>query len=47
MTAKAHGLEAYRYLRYLLEQLPHCKTDAQRQLLFPQHCKGLLQADLT
>jgi len=46
MTAKANQLEPYRYVRYLLEQLPLCKTDEQRQLLLPQHCKATLQVDL-
>lgn len=40
MTAKANQIEPYRYLRYLLEQLPLCKTDEQRILLLPQHCKA-------
>jgi hypothetical protein len=46
MTAKANQLDPYRYLRYLLEQLPRCKTDEQRKLLLPQHCKAILQTDL-
>jgi transposase len=46
MTAKANQLEPYRYLRYLLEQLPLCKTDEQRELLFPQYCKAALLAEL-
>lgn len=45
MTAKANQLESYRYLRYLLEQLPLCKTDEQRQLLLPQHYKAALQVN--
>ncbi|EFL49715.1 putative transposase orf3 for insertion sequence element [Solidesulfovibrio fructosivorans JJ]] len=35
-TAKANGLEPYRYLRHLFEHLPAANTDAQRKLL-PQH----------
>ncbi len=46
MTAKANLLEPYRYLRYLLEQLPRCQNDEQRRWLLPQHCKAVLQADL-
>ena len=42
MTAKANQVDPYRYLRYLLEHLPHCKTDEQRALLLPQHCKAIL-----
>jgi len=41
MIAKANQLDPYRYLRYLLEQLPLCKTNEQRELLFPQHCKHI------
>jgi len=44
-TAQANQCDPYRYLRYLLKQLPLCKTDEQRQLLLPQHCKAALQAD--
>ena len=36
-TAKANGLEPYRYLRYLFEHLPAATTDAQRKALLPQH----------
>lgn len=44
MTAKVNQIEPYRYLRYLLTELPKCKTQEQRQLLLPQHCKdNLLQ----
>ncbi len=46
MTAKANQIDPYRYLRYLLEQLPLCKTDEQRQLLLPEYCKAALIADL-
>ncbi len=46
MTAKANQIDPYRYLRYLLEQLPFCKTGEQRTLLLPQHCKTALLADL-
>lgn len=46
MSAKANQLEPYRYLRYLLEQLPLCKTDEQRELLLPQRCKAVMQAEL-
>jgi len=46
MSAKANQLDPYRYLRYLLEQLPQCKTDEQRKLLLPQQCKATLQTNL-
>ncbi|MGD9660562.1 MAG: IS66 family transposase [Porticoccaceae bacterium] len=36
-TAKANGLEPYRYLRHLFEHLPAATTDAQRNALLPQH----------
>lgn len=42
MTAKANQLEPYCYLRYLLTELPTCKTQEQLQLLLPQHCKEKL-----
>jgi transposase len=37
VTAKANQIEPYRYLRYLLEKLPHCQTDAKRTILLPPH----------
>jgi len=46
MTAKANQVEPYRYLRYLLEKLPHCQTDEQRTALLPHACKAVLLADL-
>lgn len=46
MTAKANQVDPYRYLRYVLAQLPHAKTDEQQKLLLPQHCKEILQIDL-
>jgi len=36
-TAKANGLEPYRYLRHLFEHLPAVTSDAQRKALLPQH----------
>jgi transposase len=36
-TAKANGLEPYRYRRHLFEHLPAATTDAQRKALLPQH----------
>jgi len=36
-TAKANGLEPYRYLRHLFEHLPAAITDAQRKALLPQY----------
>ena len=47
MTAKANQIEPYRYLRYLLTELPKCKTQKELQLLLPQYCKEkLLQPNL-
>ena len=46
MTAKANQLEPYRYLRYLLQKLPHCKTDEQRTALFPPNCSAEFLANL-
>ena len=34
-TAKANGLEPYRYLRHLFEQLPAATTDTERKTLLP------------
>lgn len=36
-TAKANGLEPYRYLRHLFEHLPTATTDAERKALLPQY----------
>jgi len=36
-TAKANGLEPYRYLRHLFEHLPAATTNAQRKALLPQY----------
>ncbi|MHB8483352.1 MAG: IS66 family transposase [Nitrospiria bacterium] len=36
-TAKANGLEPYRYLRHLFERLPAAKTEADYKALLPQH----------
>jgi len=36
-TAKANGLEPYRYLRYLFELLPTAISDVQRKALLPQY----------
>jgi len=36
-TAKANGLEPYRYLRHLFEHLPAATPYAQRKALLPQH----------
>jgi hypothetical protein len=36
-TAKANGLEPYRYLRYLFERLPMAETEADYRALLPQH----------
>ena len=46
MTAKANQVDPYRYLRYVLTQLPYAKTDEQQKSLLPQHCKEILQTDL-
>lgn len=36
-TAKANGLEPYRYLRFLFERLPYANTPADYRRLTPQH----------
>jgi transposase len=36
-TAKANGLEPYRYLRFLFERLPYAKTSADCRKLTPSH----------
>lgn len=36
-TAKANGLEPYRYLRFLFERLPHAKTPEDYRNLTPLH----------
>jgi transposase len=36
-TAKANGLEPYRYLRFLFERLPHAKTPEDYRKLTPLH----------
>jgi transposase len=37
-SAKANGLEAYYYLRYILTRLPYCKTKEELRTLLPHHC---------
>jgi transposase len=36
-TAKANGLEPYRYLRYLFERLPVARMESDYKALLPQH----------
>ncbi len=36
-NAKANGLEPYKYLRYLLEKLPHAETQEEYKVLLPQY----------
>ena len=36
-TAKANGLEPYRYLRHLFEHLPAATSEAELKALLPQH----------
>ena len=36
-TAKANGIEPYRYLRFLFERIPEAKTDVDLQNLLPFH----------
>jgi len=38
-TAKANGLEPYRYLRFLFEKLPYAKTEDDYRALLPQRLK--------
>jgi transposase len=46
-TAKANGLEPYRYLRYLFEQLPHAKNNEDLTKLIPTHIDhSVLEAPL-
>lgn len=40
-SAKANGLEAYYYLRYLLTKLPTCQTADQLKALLPHHCNSI------
>jgi transposase len=35
-TCKMHLIEPYAYFKYILDQLPRCKTDEQRKMLLPQ-----------
>lgn len=39
-TAKANGLEAYKYLRYLFEKLPFAETKAEYSALLPMNLKA-------
>ncbi|MBF0557070.1 MAG: transposase domain-containing protein, partial [Nitrospirae bacterium] len=42
-TAKANGLEPYKYLRYIFEQLPYARTEDDYKSLLPQYVdKGTL-----
>ena len=38
-TAKANGLEPYRYLRYLFEKLPFSQSDEDYQALLPMRLR--------
>ncbi len=44
-TAKANGLDPYRYLRYLFEQLVHTKTDEEIRELAPHRINPNLISD--
>lgn len=46
-TAKANGLKAYDYLRYLFEQLPFCQTQTDYEKLLPQFTDGHALSRLT
>lgn len=39
-TAKANGLEAYKYLRYLFERLPFAETEVEYSILLPMNLKA-------
>ena len=39
-TAKANGLEAYKYLRYLFEKLPFAETEDEYSALLPMNLKA-------
>jgi transposase len=46
-TAKANGLEPYRYLRFLFEKLPYAKTEDDYRALLPQNVKAADLANIT
>ena len=37
-TCKAHAIEPYAYLKYVLGEIRHCKTDEELANLLPYHC---------
>jgi transposase len=39
-TCKINCVEPYAYFKYILDQLPHCKTDEERRALLPQFVKS-------
>jgi transposase len=39
-TAKACGIEPYKYLRFLFEKIPHAKSEADYAALLPQNLAG-------
>ncbi|NOY46327.1 MAG: IS66 family transposase [Deltaproteobacteria bacterium] len=45
-TAKANGLEPYRYLKHLFERVPYARTTEDYRALLPQHLPEDLQAQL-
>jgi len=45
-TAKANGLEPYRYPRHLSERVPHAGTREEYRALLPQHMPEELRAQL-
>ena len=45
-TAKANGLEPYRYLRHLFERVPRAGTREEYRVLLPQHMPEELRAQL-
>jgi transposase len=47
MTARANGLEPFRYLSYLLEQLPSTTTVDAIEALLPWNVKSTLEAQRT
>ena len=46
-TAKANGLEPYRYLRFLFEKLPYAKTEDDYRALLPQNINATDLANIT
>ena len=46
-TAKANGLEPYRYLKHVFERVPRAKSKEEYRVLLPQHMPEDLLAQLS